>query len=392
MNSKTSLKRNSKTNKPNRKINLNNKVRPKLVKCQNADIEHSYFYTGLDFKKSDRNKAQMVAFPRYIYSQGEESNFCFQTDWIQITNYGLPTLGIYYKFDKERNFVKIPFDEQQPNCMKLKKMLASIDDKTPRLDNIIFKKKALADAYTYQPIVRKPQPKKDVRSLIDEDGKKEDKIEKPKPEYCKMVFNKKHDTDEITTVFYIRTPHPEKPGEYISKKTSIRSATELEKYLTFLSRCRMIVMVNKLWAAKNADKNGVYNYGVTLKIIQMEIEPKELKKGVIEQFQEWAFQDSDGEDDSVTIKNQTLGKDNDNYEEEPEYEEEEEPEDEEEEEEEPEDEDEDEDEYEYEEVEVEDDEDDENYDVEEVEEVVEEVKPPKASKTRTNVKTRKSKK
>ena len=78
-------------------------------------------------KNSERSKSQMISFPRYQFTPTQDSNFVFQTATVNITQYGLPRLGEYYKTDDQRAFLKVPLDPNQADCVAMEKMLNSLD-------------------------------------------------------------------------------------------------------------------------------------------------------------------------------------------------------------------------------------------------------------------------
>ena len=87
-------------------------------------------YTEMEIE-NERNKAQMISYPRYTHPSGENS-LIFQTDWIELTQYGLPRKGEnpgdFYMNDTDRTFLKMPLDPNQQSCVDLESMLQAIDD------------------------------------------------------------------------------------------------------------------------------------------------------------------------------------------------------------------------------------------------------------------------
>jgi hypothetical protein len=271
------------------------------VKCANFDSSCLSF-TDLDID-NERNKAQMISYPRYTHQKHGESSYIFQTDWIQLTQYGLPKKGSepgdFYMNDTDRTFLKIPLDPEQESCQHLQDMLLKVDDYIETNKADIFKTFAAskkttgvkaAKLFTYQPIVRKPQDENEFGETIVDDKKKEKFL------YCKMQFNTSYPEKDITSMVFIRDENDKTQKSNVP--ATVSSATDLENVgLVWGSKVRMIVMVNKLWAAKAKDNNGSRRFGVTMKILQMEVIPREKSGSIKEQFTRYAFIDQDDEDE-----------------------------------------------------------------------------------------------
>lgn len=261
----------------------------KPLLCHQFDIKR-FSYTEFD-RNNKLIKTQMIAYSRYNYPDRGEASFVFQTPEIRITQYGLPRISEFYPTDDKRNFIKVPFDPHQNECLILEKMLREIDTYTASQKKELFGK--FANAYTYQPIIREPAT--DQIDLVEDDSedsenpknKKEDgSIKENKQEffkYCKMKLSISYPEKIIQTKVYIKGK--DKKVEQVSVKT----ASDLEEYIKFGSKIRFIAMINKLWAQKNKNDAGVRKYGVSIKIIQMEIELPD-KTSIHEAFNKYAFQ------------------------------------------------------------------------------------------------------
>ena len=70
------------------------------------DISKLYFTT---LEENDRSKGQKIAYPRYEHNN--EYPLLIQFPWFQLSSYGIPRLGEYYKDDSQRLFIKIPLDQ-----------------------------------------------------------------------------------------------------------------------------------------------------------------------------------------------------------------------------------------------------------------------------------------
>lgn len=265
------------------------------VLCDTFDVKN-YGYTEMDMdpkNEDNKKRSQFMCYPRYETKKHGENNFVFQTGWIKITQYGLPGIHEkYYPTDESRNFVKVPMDPEQPNCVSLRNMLSKVDEFTEQNKKKILGK--YAKLYTYQPIVRKPTDPNDDFDQIEDSESDEGKEDKPtneqkvKFEYCKMKLDVNWQTKDIQTVVYVREGG--KTSEH--KHVPVSTASDLDQYLTWGSEVRMIVMMNKLWAAKAKDKSGTRSFGVGMKVMQMEVVPRATSGSVREAFSRYAFIDN----------------------------------------------------------------------------------------------------
>lgn len=298
---------------PNTTQSTNPKKGSAPVHCGKFESSR-YSYTDLEVENV-RNKAQMISYPRYSHPNGGDGGFVFQTDWINFTQYGLPKKGTkagdYYMEDKDRCFLKVPLDKSQEACVQLENMLMEIDKYNVKNVETIFKNFAAsknvtpakaAKLFTYQPAVRTPQ---DDDELAEVDGKPSNSNTgsgKPKTErfkYCKMQFNSSYPDKTITTQVYLR----EGEGENVKiTEVSPKTPTELEDLgLGWGSSVRMIVMINKLWAAKSTNQTTkTRSYGISMKIMQLEIIPRVRQGSIKDQFTKYAFIDGE-ESDDVTL-------------------------------------------------------------------------------------------
>ena len=105
-------------------------------------------------------------------------------------------------------------------------------------------------------------------------------------EYCKLIFDLNWDTKEIVTkVFECEsTDNEEDEGTEVETKT----LSQMEKYVGWGCYVRMILRFNKLWAAKTPDNDDKCGYGVTMKILQMQVVPRSISSSK-EQFKKNRF-------------------------------------------------------------------------------------------------------
>ena len=274
-----------------------NTVQP--IVCHKFDPKKLSF-TELE-KNSERSKSQMISFPRYQYSPTMETNFVFQTTTIQVTQYGLPRLGEFYKSDDQRSFIKVPLDPEQESCNIQKAMLVSLDNTIEKRKTAVLGK--YEKLYKYQPIVREPQ-QDDMALIVEEDttDKKTSEEQKERFKYFKVKLDTEYPSGQIKTLVFVKTKGED--GKDVRTPVKVNTVTELGDHLNFGCKVRMVLMANKLWAAKNKDDSGNRKYGVTLKALQLEIEPRESSGSIRirNEFSQFAFVDDDEEQNEVEEK------------------------------------------------------------------------------------------
>jgi len=250
-----------------------------------------------DFEENSRAKGQKIAYVRYSDSAQGESTLVMQTPWITLNTYGIPRAGEYYKDENSRSFMKVPLDIQD-ECIKILHM------KMGELDTIlsedetkknIFGSSKIAKQYQYQPIIRVPP----LQDIIDETDDSYDDNDKKtvysKPPYMKAKFHLDYETGNMKTKLYKRTMSED--DSVRRDEISIKTLKDVEKYVTFNSKVRLIMMPNKLWALRTYNGN---KYGMTWKIMQMEFE-EASRKSMKDIFGTDAFLDSDSDTVLTTV-------------------------------------------------------------------------------------------
>jgi len=252
--------------------------------------------TEIDFEDEKTAKAnQFTCYGRYNY--GKESSpvlnqLVFKTSPIKLTSYGIPSLGQYAKTDKDRSYVKIPFDKSQQSCVELFKMFEALDTWAIKNKEKFFTGK-LAKAikfYDYTPIVRKAQ---EVVSLEDDD-EAESKPKSERPMYAKIKISTEWPSGDVNTSVFVRE-------NGIPVKQEVTTVTDMAQHVMWQSTIQMICSCNKLWFGKSADKSGRRQYGLAFKILQCEVTEKANNNGIKNDFSTYAFDDSIDIEEKVSV-------------------------------------------------------------------------------------------
>jgi hypothetical protein len=239
------------------------------------------------FEENERSKAQNLAFPRYKETQ----RLMLQGPWIEMNAYGVPQLGEYYKTDKDRAFIKIPLDLNNPEVKEFYDKLQTIDE---MMNSKEFKAQQFGDKakkykYAY-PICRVPMEEDD-----EEDEKKKSKY--PRPPYMKVKLDATWPETKILTQVYTSVM---KDGKREREKQEVESVDDFANVVRYLSKIRPIIQPVKAWCEKKGKMGKDFlEYGLTFKLIKIEVEPHVGGGSNLSQYMNNdAFIDSDEEDET----------------------------------------------------------------------------------------------
>lgn len=247
------------------------------------------------FQDNERSKGQNIAYPRY---QDDGAPLMLQGPWIKMNTYGVPRAGEYYKTDNDRAFIKIPLDTTNEEINEFYQKLKQIDDKfnSKEFKTKMFSSKA--SKYKYVPIVREP--------VEDEEMDDENKKKYPRPPYMKVKLDTTYPDAKVKTQVYTSIM---KDGKREREKQTVSTVDEFASVVRFLSTIRPIVRPVKGWCEKKVRQGNDYmQYGITFKLIKVEVEPAEGTTNNLSQYMNNdAFIDSDDDEDApVQPKKQTI--------------------------------------------------------------------------------------
>jgi hypothetical protein len=236
------------------------------------------------FEENERSKAQNLAFPRFKESQ----RLMLQGPWIDMNAYGVPQLGEYYKTDKDRAFIKIPLDLNNPEVKEFYEKLQSIDElmSSKEFKAQQFGDKAKKYKYAY-PICRVP---------IDDDEDEDKKKSKyPRPPYMKVKLDATWPETKILTQVFTSVM---KDGKREREKQEVESVDDFANVVRYLSKIRPIISPVKAWCEKKGKMGKDFlEYGITFKLVKVEVEPHVGNSSNLSSYMNNdAFIDSDDED------------------------------------------------------------------------------------------------
>nr|AEX62942.1 hypothetical protein mv_R738 [Moumouvirus Monve] len=237
-------------------------------------------------------KAQPLCYLNYKDEKHGDTKLLVQSDKLKITDHGIPGIHEqYYPDDSKREFIKVPLDNGQDACRKLRKHFEEADQffGSNKLRKKIFGNNA--DQYQYQPIIRTPQEQNN------DEKKNKSGEDKPKHDFVKLKFNMAGSGESRvnrTKLFQIKS---EKEKEPINADT----ITEVANHIRFQSEIKFIFYYVKIWANSSKTQGlNKYLYGVGLKVMAIEFVPNKGKGIDIDNLE---FDESDDEnEDNVSPK------------------------------------------------------------------------------------------
>lgn len=217
---------------------------------------------------SNIGNSQKIAWINY---DGNKKPLQLKTPLFATETYGIPRQGQYYQSDKDRSFYKLPFCHERAQISELDySEIESFYNKLVELDQFfgseerrveLFGEKN-ANKYEYQPIVRTP-------SLIEDEGEDEvdDGSYKPsgyRPPYMKVKLPLSFEKN----VPLFQVWEKKVGGE--RREVALESFADVLTHMKFLSRHRMIMELQKVYAMKTNSGGVKKKYGVTVKLVAVE--------------------------------------------------------------------------------------------------------------------------
>jgi hypothetical protein len=233
----------------------------------NSIIVHQYHdinFDNIHIPELNWEYRQPTSKISYLNVNQLEMPILIQTGIIKMTFYGIPHINDWRPKDDEREFIYIPLDPNQWQCIELRNHLEQID---AYFGSNEIKKKLFgrrAKEYEYSSCIRRIL---DFESDSDEEFKKQ---ECRKPERCKMKFEMAQSGESrinITKLIKIVN------GKKIP--VSAKTITEIANNITFGTEIRLVFKYHKIWASKVKHLGCQFRqYGIGLKVVLIEFSPK----------------------------------------------------------------------------------------------------------------------
>jgi hypothetical protein len=210
-----------------------------MIKCDKFKHQKLSF-TDIDFE-NPKSAAQGIANGKYQYGS-KIMKLVIKTDPIQFTQEYQDEDIIKYN---KHYYINIPINTEQQSCVDLGNMMKTID--THMLKNQNKYLGDLAEYYEYTSIIKKPlyyYP------------------------YCEIMINVNSESDnEIETKVFDNSEQTCEP----TLIKHIKNINDLSKCVEYNNEYTLILILDKLWADKTADKGKKRKFGVTFKLLQIGI-------------------------------------------------------------------------------------------------------------------------
>lgn len=245
-----------------------------IIDCDKVNANKLTF-TELD-TKNERSAGQSICYPNYEYLPNIKKNFIVRTQPIKLVQYGIPLMNEktkkWIKSDKDREYIRIPYNPEDPNSVSFFNMLEEIDKRTLELQPTIFGTKS--SQYKYIPLVKEPSEFEENEDDTQEHQVRNKQPTEPRMKFCKVKIDTDYNDDRrvVTAVFADGNKDP---------VPDIKTISDMAEYVTWQSTVKFIIMVNKLWAEKTKLKGTKKEFGITMKCLQLEITEKATKMGSV---------------------------------------------------------------------------------------------------------------
>lgn len=225
------------------------------------DLEFSRLsFTQLE--ENSRSNGQLVGYIRYnCPKNGEGSQLNIQCPWMKLFTYGIPRHGPNFETDDKRAHIRIPFDEENEEHMKLMTYLQQIDEylASDEFKQQNFGKKA--NKYKYSPIVRIPEEEED------DDGN----VVKKAPFFKVKIKLSWPDKVVETNVYSVEEYEEDDKKKWKTKETlECKTIDDVSAHVKYLSTIRPIIRPFKVWAL-NA-KVPEPKYGLMFKVEKVQVQ------------------------------------------------------------------------------------------------------------------------
>lgn len=232
-----------------------------------ADVDVSLFQVGR-LEDSSTVSSQKIAWINY---DTNKRKLHIQTPVFVTETYGIPRQGQYYQTDKSRAFFKLPFcheralhsDEMDYGAMEqFYRKLVEIDN---HFGSEEFKLKLfgdkMANKYEYQPIVRHPESSNDEEEEVNEGTKKEHY----RPPYTKVKLMLSSSEQELPLFRLI-----DKKADGTKQELELNSFSDVTAHVRYVTKHRVIIELQKLYAMKTNSGGEKRKYGITVKLVAAE--------------------------------------------------------------------------------------------------------------------------
>ena len=213
--------------------------------------------------------SQKIAWINYGTNRGKLN---IQTPVFVTETYGIPREGVYYPTDRSRAFFKLPFchgrarHSDDMDYIAMEKFYNKLAELDKHFGSEEFKLRLFGDKmagkYEYQPIVRHPEQdeEEDVNDMSSTKAVKE----YYRPPYAKIKLPM---NDSETPLFRLLD---KKDDDGTTQEIPLNNFSDVTKHVRYMTKHRMIIEVQKLYALKTASGGDKRKYGVTVRLVAVE--------------------------------------------------------------------------------------------------------------------------
>lgn len=269
----------------------------KPMKISNVDPKKIVMhFTPTDIQRTKKNpNKKLPYYSKILYKQddGTLAPLVIQTGTFKTVGFsGIPRNGTdekgdpFYKSEKDRAKLQIPYDEEQEACNELKNFAQSIDKIVIKNKEKIFEEvtdDADPNDYTYNELFKELDKKKIKK--MKETGNKIYPMMKTDLEAYVNKENK--DVLDYKTVIFVRDEDTKK-----FTKVNIKSLADAESHVPRGSEQICVLQFDRLWASQSKI-GGSYLFGIKVKCVQIYVIKKGFGNTMQDQFGSFLLDDGE---------------------------------------------------------------------------------------------------
>jgi len=235
-----------------------------------TDVDISLLQVGR-LEDSGTVSSQKIAWINY---ETNKRKLHIQTPVFVTEAYGIPRQGPYYQTDKSRAFFKLPFCHQRAlhademDYCAMEKFYNKLVEMDSYFGSEDFKVKLfgdkMANKYEYQPIVRHPEKDADEEEVDDKSSTKATR-EYYRPPYTKVKLMLSNSETELPLFRLF-----DKKNDGTKEEITLNSFSDVTANMRYMTKHRMIIEVQKIYAMKTTSGGEKRKYGVTVKLVAAE--------------------------------------------------------------------------------------------------------------------------
>ena len=236
-----------------------------------TDVDVSLFQVGR-LEDSSTVSSHKIAWINY---DTNKRKLHIQTPVFATETYGIPRQVPYYQTVRSRAFFKVPFCHQRAlhtgemDYIAMEKFYNKLLEIDSYFGSEDFKVKLFGDKmagkYEYQPIVRHPERDNDEEEEVTDKSSTKAVKDYYRPPYTKVKLMLSNSETELPLFRLI-----DKKNDGTTEEIPLNSFSDVTVHMRCMTKHRMIIEAQKLYAMKTTSGGEKRKYGITVKLVAAE--------------------------------------------------------------------------------------------------------------------------